>query len=129
MSWLVIIISRIFDQWNFKDDFHPSISKFFFGNIDNDLYKEIYVFTHRHDSLFLNVNEFFEPDGIKAERIFITIIGFVNNTVTSTVYPAGFYDVNGDGYTELYFSIVTGFGLEPRLVYYYDFINKELKAE
>jgi len=120
--------SRIFDQWNLKDDFHSTISNIFFGNIDNDLYKEIFVFTHRNDSLFLNVNEFFEPDGIRSDRIYITKIGFVNNTVTSTVYPAGFYDVNGDGYSELYFSIVTGFGLEPRLIYYYDFVNKELKS-
>jgi len=120
--------SRVFDQWNLKDDFHPTISNIFFGNIDNDLFKEIFVFTHKNDSLFLNVNEFFDPNGIRTERIFITKIGFVNNTVTSTVYPAGFYDVNEDGNSELYFCIVTGFGLEPRLLYYYDFVNKELKS-
>jgi hypothetical protein len=120
--------SRIFDQWNLKDDFNPGFSDIFFGNIDNDHYKEILVFTHRNDSLFLNVNEFFEPAGIRLERLFITKIGYVNGTVTSSVYPAGFFDVNNDGYKELYFSIVTGFGLEPRLLYYYDFINKELRS-
>jgi two-component sensor histidine kinase len=118
---------RVYDQWNLKDDFSPSISELFFGNIDNDLYREIYIFSHNGDSLFLNVNEFFDTSGIKIEREYITKIGFVNSSVTSSVYPVGFFDVNGDGYSELYFSIVTGFGLIPRLLYYYDFKNKVLK--
>ena len=119
---------RIYDQWNFKDDMHPYLSDIFFGNYDDDSFKEIYVFTCKSDSLFLNVNEFFDPTGFKLDRFFITKIVLVNNVITSIPYPAGFFDVNGDGLKELYFSIATGFALEPRLLYYLDMANKKLKS-
>ena len=119
---------RVFDQWNFRDVLHPDLKGLHTGDIDNDRFMEIFVFTCKDDSLFLNVNEFFDPDGIRLERVFISKISVVNNTVTSIVYPAGFYDVTGDGYAEFYFSIQTGFGLEPRLCYYFDVVNKVLTS-
>ncbi|HBH84254.1 MAG TPA: hypothetical protein DDY34_10660 [Bacteroidales bacterium] len=118
---------RVYDQWNFKDDLHPDLKAVSFGNIDNDMYMEIFAFTYKGDSLFLNINEFFEPDGIKLDRVFITKISIVNNTITSNVYPAGFYDVNGDGISEFYFSVQTGFGLEPRLCYFFDKLNYNIE--
>lgn len=119
---------RIYDQWNLKDTLDPGLSNVFFGNCDNDRFSEIYIFSYKDDSVFLNVNEFFDPQGIKYDRAFITTVRIVNNTITSTVFPAGFFDVNGDGYKELYFTIATGFGLEPRLVYYFDILKKKLKT-
>ncbi len=91
-------------------------------------YKEIYIFTYKGDSLFLNINEYFDPEGIKAEHIFITKIRVINKAITSIVYPAGFYDINGDGKDELFFSIQTGFGVEPRRLYSYDIVHRQLKS-
>jgi hypothetical protein len=119
---------RIYDQWNFKDDLNPDLSDVFFGNYDGDSFKEIYVFTCKGDSIFLNVNEFFDPTGLRLDRFFITKTGLVNNVLTSAAYPAGFFDVTGDGTMELYFSVATGFALEPRLLYYFDFEKKQLKS-
>lgn len=119
---------RIYDQLNFKDSLDAALSFPFFGNIDNDNFKEIYIFSYKNDSLFLNINEFFDSEGIRMEGQFISKMKPVNNTVTSNVYPAGFYDVSGDGNKELYFTIATGFGLEPRLVYYFDVFTKVLKS-
>lgn len=118
----------VYDQWNLKDSLDSDLSDFFLGNYDNDRYKEIYIFSYKDDSLFLNINEFFDSLGTKLDRIYITKIGIVNKKVTSTVFPAGFYDKNGDGKGELYFSIHTGFGLEPRRLYYFDIVHKELKS-
>lgn len=120
--------SYVYDQWNFQDNADPQLSTFFFGNFDNDLFKEIYMFTYRGDSLFINVNEFLESAGKKINRNFITKIGFIDEKVTSKIYPAGFYDVNGDGAEELYFSITTGFGLEPRRVYFYDLVTNTVET-
>lgn len=117
-----------YDQWNFTDDLHPDISGVYFGNYDDDSFKEIYVFTCKGDSIFLNINEFFEPDGLKLNRFFITKIKLVNNEITSVPYFAGSYDLNMDGAREIYFSIATGFALEPRLIYYFDIENKQLKS-
>lgn len=119
---------KVFDQWNLMDDIDPQLSDSFFGNYDNDRFSEIYIFTHKGDSLFLNINEFFEPLGTRLERVYITKIGVVNNIVTSIAYPAGFYDNDGDGKSELYFSIHTGFGLEPRRLYYFNLVSREVKS-
>ncbi|MBI5009990.1 MAG: histidine kinase, partial [Bacteroidia bacterium] len=117
---------RIYDQWNIQEDFHPDISELFFGNYDHDKYSEIYVFSVSNDSLFLNINEFFETNGKKTNRMFITHLRMVNGTITSNVQAAGFFDQNSDGFKDLYFTIQTGFGLEPRYLYCFDFVNQKL---
>jgi hypothetical protein len=119
---------RVYDQWNLQDSMDLDMSDFFFGNYDHDRYKEIYIFTYKDDSLFLNINEFFDPVGTKTDRIYVTKIMVVNKKVTSIVRPAGFFDTNGDGKDELFFSIQTGFGVEPRRLYSFDIVNKELKS-
>lgn len=119
---------RVYDQWNLRDSVDLDMSDFFFGNFDHDRYKEIYIFTYKDDSLFLNINEFFDTEGTRLDRIFITKIRVVNKKVTSSIWPAGFFDTNGDGKDELFFSIQTGFGLEPRRLYSYDIVNKDLKS-
>jgi two-component sensor histidine kinase len=119
---------RVYDQWNFQDSLDIDMSDFFFGNYDNDKYKEIYSFTYKDDSLFLNINEFFDPHGMKLDRAYITKIRVVNKKITSSVWPAGFFDLNGDGKCEFYFSIQTGFGVEPRRLYSYDIVHNELKT-
>lgn len=119
---------RVYDQWNLMDNVDPVMSNAFTGNYDEDRFREIYIFTFKGDSLFININEFFENHGTKLERYFITKIGFINNTVTSIVKHAGFFDNDGDGKGELYFSIHTGFGLEPRRLYCFNIVRKELKT-
>jgi two-component sensor histidine kinase len=119
---------RFYDQWNLPDSFHPNLSEIFIGNYDHDRYKEIYVFTHKQDSLFLNVNEFFEPSGTKLERIFITKIGYLKGEVTSSLRPCGFFDEDGDGKDELYFGITTGFSPDPRRMYCFNIKDKSLKS-
>jgi two-component sensor histidine kinase len=117
---------RFYDQWNLQDSLNDNLSEIFFGNYDHDKFKEIYVFTHKRDSLFLNINEFIENQGTKLERIFITKIGYIKGEVTSVLYPIGFYDTDGDGADELYFGITTGFSPDPRRVYYYNIVHKTL---
>ena len=119
---------QVYDQWNFQDSIDTDLSDFFFGNYDNDKFKEIYAFTYKDDSLFLNINEFFDPHGVSLNRCYITKICVVNKKVTSIIFPAGFYDTNGDGKDELFFSIQTGFGMKPRQLYSFDIARKELKS-
>ena len=119
---------HIYDQWNLADSLNPGLSDFFTGNFDHDSYKELYVFTHKQDSLFLNVNEMLEYSGTKLERIFITKIGYLKGEVAAVLKPAGFFDENGDGKDELYFSISSGFRSGPRRLYSFDLVNKRLKS-
>jgi two-component sensor histidine kinase len=120
--------SFIYDQWNIKDSLDPAISELFFGDYDHDRFSEIYVFSYKGDSLFLNMNEILQPSGRRMDRIFITRIGYSNGVVASTVKPAGFYDADGDGKDELYFSITSSFQLGPRRLYYFDLERESLKS-
>ncbi len=120
--------THLYDQWNLLDSLNPWISGMFFGDYNHNLKKEIYIFTHKGDSLFLNVNEILEPQGTRIDRFFITKIGYINGEVTSMLSPVGFFDENGDGKYELYFEISTGFRPDPRRVYYFDLVNKKLHS-
>ncbi len=119
---------HVYDQWNLSDSMDLDMSDVFFGNFDHDRYKEIYIFSFKDDSLFLNINEFFDPPGIKSNHLFITKIRVINRVITSSVWPAGFYDTNGDGKDELYFGIFTGFGVDPRRLFSYDIVNRKLRS-
>jgi two-component sensor histidine kinase len=122
------IDNKIYDQWNLADSINPLISEIFFGNYDHDRFREIYIFTYKGDSLFLNLNEILEPAGTKMERIFITRVGYSNGQVAAAVMPAGFYDENGDGKDELYFSISSAYTLGTRCMCYLDIVNRSLKS-
>jgi two-component sensor histidine kinase len=118
---------RVYDQWNLNENMDTKISEIFFGNIDHDKYAEIFVFTHKNDSLFLNINEFFDSKGIKQKSIFITKIGFKNQIVISDVKPAGLFDANSDRIDEIYFAIITAFG-QPRSMYSFDLAQNKLSV-
>jgi hypothetical protein len=119
---------RIYDQWNLTDSLinkrTNGSSPVFFGNFDHDRYQEIYVFTHTGDSLFLNINEFFDTGNKRKERIFIDRIGYSKNAIAASISPAGFFDNNGDGFDEVYFSICSYFRLGPRKIYSCDIPGK-----
>jgi two-component sensor histidine kinase len=117
---------RYFDQWNLLDSLNSNISEIFTGNYDHDRSLELYVFTHKEDSLFLNINEILEPSGTKLERYFISKIGYKNSEVASMLFPIGFYDENGDGKDEYYFGISSAFNLGPRRIFAFDLVNKKL---
>ncbi len=117
---------QIYDQWNIPDTLIENISDLYFGDYDHNGFKEIYIFSVRGDSLFLNVNEFFKPTGLHIKRFFISKLKLVNNINVSVVYYAGFVDNNGDGKDEIYFGISSGFGQEPRKLYCFDLVNKKL---
>jgi two-component sensor histidine kinase len=119
---------KFYDQWNISDSLSPAISEIFFGDYNHNLKKEIYVFSYKGDSLFLNMNEMINPHGPRMERIFITKIGYLKGEVTSSLYPIGFYDANGDGKDEIYFGITTGFEADPRRVYSYDLVHRKLES-
>ncbi len=118
----------LYDQWNLKDSISPGISGIFTGNYDHDKFGEIYIFTNRGDSLFLNVNEMLQPYGTRLDRVFITKIGFLNGEVSAVLKPAGFFDTDGDGKDELYFSISSGFQLGPRKLYSFDIARRHLAS-
>lgn len=117
---------RMYNEWSLQDSINPRISGIFTGNYDRDRYKEICIFTHKKDSLFLNMYEMLDPRGTRLDRIYIDRIGYLNDEVSSFVYPIGFYDEDGDGSEELYFSVTSSFKLGPRKIYLFDIRSRKL---
>jgi len=120
--------NKTYEQWNLPDNMTTGISEIITANYDHDSFKEIVVFTTKDDSIFLNVNEILDPKGIRLERMFITTVTLVEDHINSNLKPIGFYDQNQDGKDEFYFRISSGFGLVPRLCYFYDLEHRSLKS-
>ena len=78
--------------------------------------------------MFLNVNEILQPSGTRMNRIYITKIAYSRGEVAAVLKPAGFYDTDGDGNDELYFSISSAFQLGARRMYCFDLAHKSLKS-
>lgn len=119
---------RHFEQWNIPGEINSGISQFFEGNYDNDGFAELYLFTTKSDSVFLNVNEILEPGGTRFEQKFITRVNLIQGVIDSNLAFIGFFDRNNDGKKELYFSISSGFALAPRHCYFYDLADHTLSS-
>ncbi|MBK5279150.1 MAG: hypothetical protein JJE09_09840, partial [Bacteroidia bacterium] len=94
-----------YNQWNLPDELTAGISQLYIGNYDQDHFAEIYVFTTQGDSIFINVNEFFERSGLHLDRVFITTVNLVEGHIDSNLKAFGFFDQNNDGKGEFYFRI------------------------
>jgi len=118
--------NHFFDQWNLQDSLYPDISELYFGDYDHNGLSEVYVFSHSYDSLFLNINEILNPTGIKYGHKFITRIGYRKGEVACNVRFTGFYDADGDGHDELYFTISSYYRLGTRGLFYYDIARQKV---
>ncbi|MBI4945913.1 MAG: PAS domain-containing sensor histidine kinase [Bacteroidetes bacterium] len=104
-------------------DWPPPVSVFT-GNYDSNNDKEIYCFTEKDDSLFLNISEHpITSDDYRKKFITkITKAGWGYGIV-----EAKFTDLNKDGYKEVVFVINnSAYPFQPRNVFAYDIKNETL---
>lgn len=97
------------------------------NDYDNNGYKEIYFFTIKKDSLFLNIFNAKDMQFLKKD-VFITNV-YKNRTGVYDVYSINvlpFHDRNKDGFLEFYFFISANFSYYPRGVFAYDIKNNTL---
>lgn len=117
--------SRIFDQFNFLGEM-SAIDENSYGDYDNNGLKEIYVFTFHDDSIFLNVVEPYNGDSAYIAKVFIDNYSLYKGQKCHSVHSCGVFDMNGDGFREVVFSVFTGFAASPRRLYSYDLIHDTL---
>ncbi len=109
----------VIEQWNFlgKKISDPFL---FFGDLDNDGRDEIFLATYYKDSIYFHC---FNP--------FKNIIYFQNKAITTyykyhdeidlMLRKCAIYDMNNDGYNEIYFTLDTGYSKHPRRMYCFDY--------
>ncbi len=116
-----------FNEWDVQGKFPPNSALFLTtGDFDNNGLKEVYFFSCRNDSLFLNV--IFSPDSkySPTRERFIVLLKTWNGKPHFNIYLPTVVDMNRDSYGDLVFAVNGGFPVEPRLVFIYDIRNDSL---
>jgi DNA-binding NarL/FixJ family response regulator len=106
--------------WNFFDN-HLDQYSVFFGDYNNDNFKEICVFTRTSDSLFLDIidkNEFL------LKRQFLCVLSKNVNDLALNVI--GLYNFNSTIEKELIFSVDASYPKQSRNIFSFDICNKKI---
>jgi len=112
-----------YDAWNFHGYFQKSSDDIFCGNLNNDEFKELYVFYHKDDSVFLGVIQPFPNKETLIQKKFITTVLKRNGKIDFGINLFREADLNGDGSKELVFIVNAGYSRQPRAVFAYDMLN------
>ena len=86
------------------------------------------VFTQQSDSVFINIMEPLDSNGLVLRDRFITTIRVIQDRMDFAISVAGFYDLNNDGFKEVLFYVNGRFSLQPRQIYSYDIKNDALTS-
>jgi len=109
-----------YEQWNFNGKYVNLSNKHKIADLNNDGYKEIYVFYYKDDSVFCAGIQPYPHKDVLFDRKFITTIQKRDDLIDFTLRHQSAYDIDNDGFNELCFIIVAGFSRQPRQFYYYD---------
>ena len=107
------------DQWNFTGRYPQSNTNYYCGDMDGDGNREVYLFTLRSDSLFMQGVAPFERKSHFLIDRFITKISRQRDTVHLLVEHGQFSDLDGDGKDEFVFVVEARYSLQPRAVFIY----------
>ena len=119
----------LIDQYNFFGEELPNLLRpsVFAADYDQDGFQELYAFSYLNDSVFVEFVSPLDPKGVQRERLFLDTIAPYSTEVDFFAELDVAYDMNKDGYKELFFSIHAGFSLQPRRLYMYDRHQNSMK--
>lgn len=113
-------------QHNFAGQFVNS-NFYFINDYNNDLLKEIYLFTIRKDSLFLHIIEGVTRK-IIAEDVFISTFLFHSTTPDIGVTYCKMCDFDKDGYSDLFINLNCTYTYKTRKNIIYNIVKRSLKS-
>jgi hypothetical protein len=115
---LVYKNGKTVDQWNFKGKWANTISPFI-SDYDQDGSKEIFVFSMHNDSIFMHCVDVMNRKVEIENKAICKTWKDRGGEYDFLIYPCTAYDVNNDGFKELFFSIGTAFSTIPRNMFAY----------
>jgi two-component system LytT family sensor kinase len=120
----------IVNQYNILSDSVEQV-KPLIGDYDHDDVKEIYIISRENNRLFVTQIKPYEAQpGNISSPVYLDTLVCIEGKASFTYSNALFYDVNGDGYDEMYFSINSQFKtVYPRKLYAVDWQRKSLVHE
>jgi hypothetical protein len=112
--------SQVVSQSNLNN--RPAAGEFlYFDDYNNDRIKDLFAFTFRNDSVFLNILNLLSDDPyIRKDRYIDLQETGSDEWEVPQIAPLGLTDYTQDGYREFVFNINTGFNKQPRNVYIYN---------
>jgi len=116
----------LIEQWNFDGKLINESSRVSFGDYDDNGKDEVYLFSLKDDSLFLNAIEPFGC-GFLLKNNLITTINKVGGKLDFSIGNAKLIDLDNNGYKEVVFNINAHFSLQPRAIYKLDIITKRVE--
>lgn len=116
----------LIDQWNFSKELNSGLATLYFFDANENGFNEVYLFTQKQDSIFLNISEPFVEQGIEKSDIFIDVIKEFNNEYKSGVIPLCLGNKTNNKIKDVYFNISSGFSGSPRNVYKYNYTTNEV---
>ncbi|MFW6275474.1 MAG: sensor histidine kinase [bacterium] len=109
------------DQLNYPHNYHTDLPHVFFFDSDGNGFTEVYGFTMKDDSLYLNWFEPYPDWNSNSCSKFITLVQpFNDNKFDFWVREMHFIDLNGDNSKELVFPGIAGYSLAPRNIFVFD---------
>lgn len=114
------------DQWNFSGKYPERSGFLYCGDMNDDGIKEIYLFTTRADTLYLNAIAPFTDKLVLFRNKFITTVCKCVDTIQVFVGHGAFHDLDGDGHTELLFAVKAGYSRQPRALFAYNLLRDTL---
>ncbi len=115
---------RLINQWNFDGKLIPTNTPFW-GDLNGDGLKELFVFTYHDNEIFLNCLTPFKNNILVKDRT-VAQHSPVDRRDDCIINPCGFFDPNKDGIKKFYFIANSGFSLKPRKMFAYDLANDTL---
>ena len=112
----------LIDQWTFLMDLVSVRSSFWFFDLDNNGFKEVYFVSHRNDSALLNRVEPLSNNGINhyANQVFIDSTLKYDDRVVFGTDGALLSEYKSGEVKELFFALTSGYAGYPRNAYKYN---------
>lgn len=112
------------EQFNFYGNLpnQENLNTPIFNDVTNDGSKELFVFTQKADSLFINAIDF-SANKVIVYGKFVSILGMNKEFKDFVLRPIINHDYNSDGTKEMYFLLNGGYSLYPRKLMAYDYKN------
>jgi hypothetical protein len=115
-----------YEQWNFNGYYSSVLGSFSCQDLNKDGFGEIYAIYYRADSVFFTGIQPYPNRKWIFKELFITKVWKRNKTIDYLTDFSDAADFNGDGIDELIFEIKAGFSRQPRSIYIFNPVNKEV---
>jgi hypothetical protein len=108
------------DQWNFKGTLNFQSTGNHIGDYDHDGLAELVCISTEGRNIYLNLVEPFDSISHPVDDVLIDTIWASELNPSIMVPNLHFYDLNGDGFDEVVFSLNPWYALQPRRIYAWD---------